>query len=159
MNKELWWEPHSRTCLAQGEAASCRPLCLGCALRPGVVVARGPVRMLSHALLTRGHVHWQGAAPGLQRRACSFTCCTCYALSPWDLDTGNRTSPTLHPSCSHSLSSARRPPVFASVQFPPMDPESTLALGIPFQQPHTHSCPRLLLTVPRHHYICNFQHP
>lgn len=124
----------------------------GCRSRPGAHAQPRP-------LDTRGHAHWQGAAPGLQRRACSFTCCTCYALSPWDLDTGNRTSPTLHPSCSHSLSSARRPPVFASVQFPPMDPESTLALGIPFQQPHTHSCPRLLLTVPRHHYICNFQHP
>lgn len=63
---------------------------------------------------------------------------------------GTRHLPPSPPS--HNPSSARRPPIFASVQFLPMDPGSTLALGIPFQQPHTHSCPRLFLTVPRHHY-------
>lgn len=92
-----------------------------------------------------------GSRPWLYRRAWSLPCCTCYALSSDDLDTESRTSPTLCPSCRHNPSSARRPPVFASVQFPPMDPESTLTLGTPFSS-LTHSClSRLFSTVPHHH--------
>lgn len=86
-----------------------------------------------------------GAGPWPWRRAWIFTCCMCCALSTYDLNTKNRTSPPL-PDLQSPHDSARRP--HASCQrFRPGTQRAR-----PFQQPHTHSCSsRLFLTVPRHH--------
>lgn len=94
--------------------------------------------------------HLRGAPLGLREVPGVFTHHACCALSPYDLDTENRTFPTRHFIGSHLPSGARRPPVVAGIQPLPVDAGSTLALGTPFQQPHTHSCSRLFLTVPGH---------
>lgn len=112
---------------------------------PGTVA----VHSLHAGLRLLGAPLLRGAPLGLREGPRVSTCHTCCALSPHDLDTDNRTFPTRHFTCSHLLSSLRRPPVVADIRLLPVDAESTLALGTPFQQPHTHSCPsRLFLTVP-----------
>lgn len=121
----------------------------GCRWMPGVYAQPRPLQTVvrSTCLSTgRGLPLVFREEPGVSRVARVMPC----PLVIWIR--GTRHLPPFPPSRSHNPSRARRPPIFASVQFLPMDPGSTLALGIPFQQPHTHSCPRLFLTVPRHHY-------
>lgn len=87
----------------------------------------------------------RGAGPWLWRRAWIFTCCMCCALSTYDLNTKNRTSPpaTRPAVTTGQCKKTARP--FCQ-RFRPGTQRAR-----PFQQPHTHSCSsRLFLTVPRH---------
>lgn len=117
-----WQKPHPRSCLVHREAASCilTPTAWGghtaAGSMPGMAIAswfaHPAVSPECPGSLSSHRAHFREPPLGL-RETLGASHVTCIVLCPLnDFDTENRTSSTLHSSCSHKWSSARRLPIF-----------------------------------------------